>query len=67
MALVTCKECGRAVSSRANDCPQCSCPEPNNNSPNKTSLAAWLIGGFVIVGMMTIVNSRKWSDTESQC
>lgn len=33
MALITCVECGRSVSDRADACPQCGCPVNNTPSP----------------------------------
>lgn len=41
MALVTCKECGKNMSSEAKSCPSCGAPPPKT-----TSTATIVVGGF---------------------
>lgn len=43
MALVTCKECGGQVSSKAETCPTCGA-----KPPKRTSTFTWIFGGFLI-------------------
>lgn len=47
MALVKCKECGKEVSDKANECPYCGCLEPGSKP--------WSWGKATLVGIIIVV------------
>lgn len=47
MALIKCHECGAEVSTEAKTCPKCGV-----KVKKPAGLAAWLLGGIVVVGMI---------------
>lgn len=46
MALVSCKECGEKVSTKAKNCPNCGA-----KAPKKTSLFTWLVVALIVFGV----------------
>ena len=60
MALTTCKDCGREVSTSAASCPGCGAPITSAPIEKKTSSGAGvgcLVVGIVVVGLMFIIGN----------
>jgi zinc-ribbon domain len=54
MALVKCKECGEQVSTTAQSCPKCGA-----KPPKKTSLAALVVLGVIVIGVFAAVRNAS--------
>src|SRR5437867_1719805 len=60
MALITCKECGRQISSQASSCPSCGAPAARRGGASRPML---IIGIIALVVLLIIAASKQNSSS----
>lgn len=72
MALISCEECGRELSERANICPGCGAPNPIVESENRLKnygyvllplYVAWIISSIYLIYKNWIIAGQCFQDT----
>ncbi len=54
MAIKKCKECGQAVSTKANACPHCGAKDPLGRAGKGCLIATAVLGGFVVLVVIIV-------------
>lgn len=61
MALVSCKECGEKVSTKAKACPKCGA-----KGPKKTSVLTWILSIFIFISAYTAYQSANYTTAKKE-